>query len=507
MDEKSTRPSIVRPSAVSVDMNSIFYRIPPRDKSQQQANYKEKFDFHTVFYDVFNSERGVELIGPPLLNLEDIFRKGRYEVDGSRAVNFEFKDLDRTQDSYICLPAPATSLLIKNDAVNKKVRVGEDFAEMFRGKYSLVTLSKNNPLTWIQDWARFYISNHGINSVLIYDNDSDAYTLEELADALSDIKGLEQVVIVSWPYKYGPQGGTWETQQETPWDSDFCQHGALNHARRRFLRDAAGVINADIDELVVLENGGSVFDRLAIAGTPVLSYAGMWIESIRQQTGLEPRFIDFKYLDTRNKACTRKWTASPAQMKEATQWKTHRIVGTESTDAVDVAHRHFKGMNSDWKYPRTTPVTFDGKYHVVDYALVNALEKSFTGLSMPTSALSSKEENSPLSPRLKAVKSELEADNRLPNFMTKIWFWKPNCLVLDFSVLGFRFGIDVVETETSLQMKVVGRNNDSKKVMAPSMGGKYQSLSSQEHWGVKSWRLDTDPLRIARDIASFVSKG
>ena len=59
-------------SSWSVDPERGPIRNPPRPLSLRHENYEDQFDFTTVFYDVFWSPAGDEIIclGPPLLNLE-----------------------------------------------------------------------------------------------------------------------------------------------------------------------------------------------------------------------------------------------------------------------------------------------------------------------------------------------------------------------------------------------------------------------------------------------------
>ncbi|HFM2595975.1 TPA: hypothetical protein ACG6Z2_004766, partial [Escherichia coli] len=95
--------------------------------------------------------------------------------------------------------------------------------------------SKNNDLNWIKDWIIFYRDQYNINGVLIYDNSSTVYTLDEMASFLSNENLGVEIVLVSWPFKYGPQGSD---KDNLPWDSDFCQHGAMENAKVKYLKHA-----------------------------------------------------------------------------------------------------------------------------------------------------------------------------------------------------------------------------------------------------------------------------
>ncbi|MEU4454305.1 hypothetical protein AB0F44_23445 [Nocardioides sp. NPDC023903] len=63
------------------------------------------------------------------------------------------------------------------------------------------------------------------------------------------------------------------------WDSDFCQSGGFEHARQNYLSLAAGVIDADVDELVIPER--SIFE-LADEHSAV-EYGGVWVAGAREE--------------------------------------------------------------------------------------------------------------------------------------------------------------------------------------------------------------------------------
>lgn len=501
---------IVRPTEVMLGPPTTIRRIPPRALEKRQPEYESKFDSDTLFFDVFNSERGVELVGPPLLNLRNYMADGEVILEPKQANVAHFSDIDRTQDSYIECDKDARQITFGNEVISGSFPVGESFTHLFENKYTLMTLSKNNSLTWVKDWVSFHAINHGVNSVLFYDNDSADYSPEDILDALADIPDLDVIVVVHWPFKYGPQGGTWEGSVPAPWDSDFCQHGAINHARRRFLSKAAGVINADIDELVVLDNGGNVFDKLAHSGAAALSYTGRWIESIRESVGSIPRFEDFRYFDQQSKPCTRKWTASPLRMTEAIQWCTHEIRGADLLEVSDIAHRHFKGINSDWKYPRTAAPVFDEKVHVLDIALQgylsNAYSKSPQRMLAPSADVM--KESVGTSTTLQQIESSFLADSEQLGFVVKTWYWKPSCLVFEINYFGLRIGIDLTNSDTGFQMKMIGRDSHAKALLLDSLKNNSSNKQSPTgHWKVRTWPRTVSASTIALDIRNMLFAG
>lgn len=255
-----------------------------------------------------------------------------------------------------------------------------DLSAFFAGRRVIFTLSKNNRLEWIQDWVRYHRDVHGADAVLFYDNQSSAYTANELAAALGELSGIERLCVVSWPFRYGPQG----IDAKRCWDSDFCQYGALEHARRLFLPRARAAMNCDIDELVVSNNGVSAFEAAERSYRGVLRYHGYWVHGLRDITrpataDAPARFIDFDHylhhgrqprlgflpVSGSDDVCAPKWTVVPSRCPDTAQWAPHRIKGWINALPLDrnFSFRHFREIGNHWKYDRSQRELFDpGRY-------------------------------------------------------------------------------------------------------------------------------------------------
>ncbi|WP_146065578.1 hypothetical protein [Arthrobacter pityocampae] len=63
----------------------------------------------------------------------------------------------------------------------------------------------------------------------------------------------------------------------------------------------------------------------------------------------------------------------------------------------------------------------------------------------------------------------------------KVWFYRPNCLVLDFFIAGHPIAIDLVDDSVRITVKLAGRNQQAEvlvdKLMhksgTPKIGGRY----------------------------------
>ncbi|MGP5600644.1 glycosyltransferase family 92 protein [Glutamicibacter arilaitensis] len=369
-------------SPVVLRSDSGIHRHPPRQKDKQENDYIERFDAHTLFYDVFEDHDGVVFSGPPMRNLRNVLRVARIELYGRSVVQPDaFKDGWKTQRSKIKLPpqevyySESKTFSIDVGRIQSRGIIRRNESELFKGKKVLITLSKDNDLQWIKDWATYYSVEHGIDSVLFYDNNSSQYSVTQILETLKSVSGIKQGIVVPWNFKYGPGAGP-----KKEWDSNYCQYGVLEHARRRFLRESSMVINVDIDELVVSEDASSLFDELNESENGALRFSGAWVETVGQsdREAKLPRFVDFKYRDSRKQKSLEKWALIPKRIPEKFQWQVHGLGGGFNVPiSGKFIHRHYLGINSNWKYDRTKTTAYDEEHHFLDEKLIAALSRSF----------------------------------------------------------------------------------------------------------------------------------
>ena len=343
---------VVRPSPMLIPEARALRRNPPRRPEEMQADYHERFDAKTLFYDAFWRDEDIWLSGPPMRNLKrSVRRRGRWHVDGRELdpETVQIRDWGRTQRSCITRPCPGFELQLDMKGFWLRSSIGADGADLFDGRYAVVTKSADNDLVWIRDWLRWYHDVHGVTSVVFYENNSTRFRAEDIAAAIAQVEGIEVAIVVDWQLKWGPSGGPHKR-----WDSDFSQYAMLEHARFRYLRRAAGVVNCDIDELVLASDGRTVFDHAREKPDGSVSYRGVYIAPATVEP-MDPRrqrrFVDFRYQV--GAETTTKWTTIPAMSDpDATQWRVHRFIGVDQGFTDDVLHRHYQGVNTGWKYNR-----------------------------------------------------------------------------------------------------------------------------------------------------------
>lgn len=378
----AARVEVLRPVATSLPTFSRARREAPRPVEAREADYGDKFDAETLFYDAFFGSRGrIVLLGPPFLNLKPAMDMARITALPSGAdCPFEIRELDRHGQVHVTAPQGTERLVLTASFGTVEITVQPSEVDIFAGRRVMFTQSRNNDIAWILDWVRFSRDIHGADAVLIYDNGSTRYRPDELAEAIAGLDGIAAVRVVDWPYKFGPQG--WDATRW--WDSDFGQHGVWEHGRRRFLEAAASVQCSDVDEFILPLRGRSLFAAAEASPTGVLRYAGRWVIGLE---GLEPpparpgrRHKD--YTVTRRERpvrklgvltvdadrCPPKWTLVPHRIADGQQWKIHSIGGHVASRLMtqEFSYRHFREISDSWKYERMGREAFDPARHETD---------------------------------------------------------------------------------------------------------------------------------------------
>ncbi len=375
-------PAPITLSSITIPPESGMRRESPRPAHLRNTSYAEQFDWDTLFYDCYRVGADIVLQGPPLLNLAAPVL-GAPRLRGRFGPLFKrTRRIERVNASELWLRDAAERLTLDTALGSLEIVVQPSETARFAGRRVLHTLSKDNEVRWIVDWIRYHERIHGADAVLFYDNGSSRYTVSELAAELTAAFPAMVIVVVAWPFKYGPQGGMAGAVngQEAPWDSDYCQAGSLQHARLRFLRLARSVLNADIDELVV--GPAPIFAATEVSPGGFIRFPGQWV------TGTTPypvapavcRHADFVHRDLRETAgCPPKWCVVPSACDDRRHsWSVHNLFGAQANKVIskDFSFRHFKAISNNWKGDRGDAGAFDPARFVKDVPLCKALARA-----------------------------------------------------------------------------------------------------------------------------------
>ena len=416
MSGRSARITIYRPAAVGLSQFGLT-RPLPEGLSSRADQARDRFDFETMFFDVFRSASGDSVIclGPPL---EGCLPGGLVPrvSDGRDARGF----VQHLQPSRI--PEQHTSRLtvsvpnddrdtLRLDVAGRMadIAVRKSHAQVLAGCRVLLTLCKDYPLRWIVDWVTFHVRLQGADAVLLYDNGSTSYTLDDLAASLGEIAGLREVVVVDWPFRYGIDG-----QPGGHALDNFCQTGALDHARRCFCAEAQSVLSLDVDELLPTGDP-SIFRRVETSSYAVMPFFGIWTEApgvehpddlgrIRHRDCSLAWQSQMKALSQGRPdgLCRTKWVAVPARCGADVEWGVHDVYpatpqaheNQRHWRSIDrsVAYRHCRQINTGWKSDRWRSSADSDQVRVPDPEIAAAFSRAF-GEDVPEKAVSGLSKN------------------------------------------------------------------------------------------------------------------
>lgn len=328
--------------------HSELYREPPRPHEKMGPAYLTRYDGHTLAVDVFNAGDFVRMVGPPLLNLTAEMSNATITFDNYGCELFNWTDFHKISRARVQKRGSVEEVTLSIGREVLKANVAGDDLSTFEGKNALITMNKNNRLENIADWARNFNLNHGINALILYDNRSYSYSLNDIADVLKG-SGLDVVYLVDWPFKFGNTGG-----KEQIWDSDFGIYMCWEHARWRFLQRANSVFISDVDEFPVSNSGASLVKLVEKSSHGVIAYPVKNVPAVPRE-GLSPERVrlhsDYPYQNRKFGLFSKKIGYQPTRLPEDVQVGNHNFYGwdDETEYLENVVAYHFRGIHYDWR--------------------------------------------------------------------------------------------------------------------------------------------------------------
>lgn len=326
----------------------------------QGPDYSQKYDFKTLVYDAISvpEKNAVVLICPKLFNLESLVLKGAFTCANQDCTVHTILRRKRFDEVWLKCQSPidlkqADKILkFQHDSLDLKTQISDNEAGRFADKNCLVAISKNNRPEWIRDWLHYYVQEHGLQGVVIFDNQSDDYPLTKLEEACASVKGLEEWRIVKTPLLFGPTGVKRKRFQST-----FLQVAMLNVARIRYFSQANAILSVDIDELVYSKNNSSVFDDTKQSFLGFKTFKGSWLQTATNwdKTNAAPTHKDHIYRNSEENKCPFKFCVDPNGLMGGFPWEIHGI-GSSFTKKFsansDLKYWHCLEINTNWKSQR-----------------------------------------------------------------------------------------------------------------------------------------------------------
>lgn len=321
----------------------------------RDATYLENYDRTTLWYDAFWRDGEVIVIAPLMKNLAAPVKAAGFQLDG-RKVPWRRRRFQRHEVWRMPSPEPPGELRVAGPDWSVASPVSQTAADLFAGRNVILTISKDNELAWIRDFARFYRETQGTEAILFIDNGSQSYGPEDVAATLSE-SGL-QAMVVSAPLPYGAK----VTGARNTHRAKFFRPAMLNLARLRFLYRARAVLNIDIDELVWSE-GASVFDLAAAHPIGFAPFRGRW-RAPGPDAGSPPLHRDHVWISDDQRVCPIKYAVAPNRLAGRISWDVHRLERLPFKNRLvrkDAGYWHCSGVSTGWKQTRRLDLRGGGR--------------------------------------------------------------------------------------------------------------------------------------------------
>jgi hypothetical protein len=191
--------------------------------------------------------------------------------------------------------------------------------------------------------------------VILFDNASSKYDAADVQGMLAQVPGITHVGVPRWPYSFGPFD---PAVKANPYWGRFLQIASMSVVLRRYGARAYGLLDCDIDELAGTRSGASIYELARGSRGGLVVFRGTWIEATAP--GRRHRDYTRKLADPKAaQSPQRKWCLDPTRpwvRKYSVHPYWHWIEGRawfSKTMPDDATYWHFKGINTNWKQPRT----------------------------------------------------------------------------------------------------------------------------------------------------------
>ncbi|MEM8555974.1 MAG: hypothetical protein AAGF71_14255, partial [Pseudomonadota bacterium] len=299
---------------------------------------------HTVIYDAVWLPDGSSILvtAPRFINLLDPFKAG---LPADAKIE-KHKVFGRFEQLQIAVPGPQFAVHL--DGQDHELAIRPSLTSTFAGLRGAVTLNKNNHLDWIHDWAHYYVSAHGLEAVVLFDNGSDGYSIEDIVATLSKVPGLKKGAVFSAPFPFGPSGGGKPHPR-------FFQTAMMNIARADCFSQARSALNCDIDEFIIKTGDRTIFEATEAHPFGLVTSLGYWAYPASFAPGPQNQAAHTHWKMPKKKI-NRKWCVVPQSIVGRNwPWEVHQnggFIQNWFSQTKEFEHIHCRACSTGWKSDR-----------------------------------------------------------------------------------------------------------------------------------------------------------
>lgn len=350
-------------SAAFLPAGSPLLRRPRAPNRARPVPFLQNFETRALVYDAFwhADGRRVLLVGPPPMNLWPQIRAARYLALPSRTplTARYHRSISTMITELLNVPADTSEVVMSLAGAEFALPVQPSSAAELAGRKVLFTMSKDNDLAWIREWAHYHAAVQKADAIVFFDNGSSAYAAAEIESTLLGVGGINKVAVLSLPYTYG---ATDMAVLNNPYYTLFLQVSAMSTALRRYAPKAAGLLNCDIDELVATPKGTTIFDLVGASRKGLVVMNGQWVEPFADRPSGQVathRDFQFRLRDAALRVSRpKKWALAPTRpwldsldVYPYMHWIAGRPLFAKARPD-GTFYWHFKAINTRWKDKR-----------------------------------------------------------------------------------------------------------------------------------------------------------
>jgi hypothetical protein len=298
--------------------------------------FDETYDYDTLFCGAFKIGNKAILLSPPMLNIKKFIQDNVEVTDGVNPIKLEYCELDRCEITVADIDDESNSIqFFYNGKMSLEV-ILDTPSKKYENKKIVFTMQKNETLENIRTYATYYKKIFDIDAVIIFDNQSTHYTLEDIDAELSNVD--VDVEVINWSMSHGPIG--------PPWDSEFGRICAFQYLKYKFAFDSKCVVNLDIDEMLISENTlDEIVDSMIDQNIDTIQVQSKNISRYTNKEGKEYSIKNYFYYHEKDneidgeRSSMVKWITLPKYSRQYC-WTTHFVYSPSSVQADEIYYAH-----------------------------------------------------------------------------------------------------------------------------------------------------------------------
>jgi hypothetical protein len=322
--------------------------IPPECRGD---NFEEEYDYSTIVYDAiyFPKSNRVCLVCPKIYNLEALIRRGVFQSDQEKLILFSIRKRPRYDEIWLSGRNDIKKIYFCCDDFGLEIGLSEAENHLLSNFNAATLKSKNNSLEWIRDWAEYHQRVHNLQAIVLFDNGSNAYSINDIELTLNSVIGIKKFIVIEAPHRFGPRCiGRFKH------NAKFFQAAILNIARLRFLTESESVLCTDVDELVAPIDGSDIFQETKKSLFGYTLFRGKWRHA-PYCYNRAPRHRDHVYRRRIDACRNTKYCIAPSGTFGFSHWEVHGAVKGFLKNAMTskrLYYIHCHAITTNWKNNR-----------------------------------------------------------------------------------------------------------------------------------------------------------